>query len=87
MDFVFLADVAQDEGVVDIGDITVFFRKVIINIGSSKATVHDIMVKGEVVVARFVVLKIFAEGERKDFDGKSTSSKEGGEIAGEEEGV
>lgn len=87
LDFVFLTDITKNEGVVDISDVAVFFGEVIVDVRTSKTTVHEVLVESGVGIVKCIIFNKFAEGERENFDRKGTAGEEGGKVAGEQEGV
>lgn len=92
-DVVFLFNVTNNHGVVEAGDVAVFLREVIINIGASKTAVKEVLVKetigvgGGFGVIKFLIGKIFFEGKREDFESENATAKESGKVTRGEEGI
>lgn len=68
LDFVFLTDITKNEGVVDISDVAVFFGEVIVDVRTSKTTVHEVLVESGVGIVKCIIFNKFAEGERENLN-------------------
>ncbi len=88
LDVVFLLNVAEDEGIIDGGEIGGFLGGVVIDVGAGKTAISEITVEAEIRVGNTVeVVEIFAERKWEDFDRIVAAGEESGEVAREEEGV
>lgn len=90
-EIVLLLDVADDEGVEDIGDVMAALFFGVVGVGAGKAAHGQVFGEGLVLLAHVggivEIIHIFFEGEGEDFDGESAADEEGGELVVVEEGI
>lgn len=51
LDFVFLLDVAENESVVNIGEVAIFLGEIVVDVGAGETTCHEIVVESVVVIS------------------------------------
>ena len=84
---IFLPEVSRDDGIKDACDIAVPVLFFFVDVGACHASLKGVFLKAFVQVLIFVVCTVFGEAEGQYMDFKVSTCKEGGEVAGEHEGI